>query len=94
MSPEHDLAARRRRLRFRTTHTGMRETDILLGDFVAACIDGLDEPRIAELERLLATNDDREILDWITGRAPAPAEFATPVMTALIDFVRDRHRTA
>jgi antitoxin CptB len=93
MSPEHDLAARRRRLRFRTTHTGTRETDILLGGFVAARVDGLDESRINELERLLAINDDREVLDWITGRTPVPAEFATPVMTALIDFVRDRHRT-
>lgn len=93
MTAEHDLDTRRRRLRFRTSHTGTRETDILLGGFVDARVDGLDEPRIGELERLLACNDDRDILDWITERAPMPREFATPVMSALIAYVRDRHRT-
>ncbi len=92
MNAEHDLDTRRRRLRFRTTHTGTRETDILLGGFVDARVDGLDELRVAELERLLATNDDRDILDWITERAPIPGEFATPAMNALIAYVRDRNR--
>ena len=86
---EHDLATRRRRLRFRTTHTGTRETDILLGGFVARHVEGLDEARVAELEHLLEAND-RDILDWITGRAAVPGEFATPVMRALISYVRDR----
>jgi antitoxin CptB len=88
----HDLAARRRRLRYRTSHTGMRETDILLGGFVGARVDSLDEPRVIELERLLAAND-RDILDWITERAPVPAEFATDAMAALIRYVRERHQT-
>ncbi|MSO74025.1 MAG: succinate dehydrogenase assembly factor 2 [Alphaproteobacteria bacterium] len=92
MNAEHDLDTRRRRLRFRTTHTGTRETDILLGGFVDTRVERLDEPRINELERLFATNDDRDILDWITERAPVPQEFATPAMNALIAYVRDRHQ--
>lgn len=89
---KHDLATRRRRLRFRTTHTGFKETDILLGGFVAAHVEELDEERVDEFERLLDINDDREVLDWITGRAPVPEAFATPVMTRLIRYVSERRR--
>ncbi len=92
MTTEHDLDTRRRRLRFRTSHTGTRETDILLGGFVDARVDGLDETRIGELEHLLASNDDRDILDWITERAPVPRAYATLAITTLIAYVRDRHR--
>lgn len=93
MNQEHDLATRRRRLRFRATHTGTRETDILLGGFVAAYIEELDEMRVDELERLLAINNDPAILDWITGRAPVPAPFATPIMAELKRYVRERRQS-
>ncbi len=92
MNTMHDLDTRRQRLRFRTSHTGTRETDILLGGFVEVRLERLDEARVSELERLLATNDDRDILDWITERAPVPPEFSTPAMSALIAYVRDRHQ--
>jgi len=87
----HDLATRRRRLRFRCSHTGTRETDILLGGFVTTHGDALPEARIAELERLLDAND-RDILDWITERAAVPPIYTTPLMAALIDYVRNRHK--
>ena len=93
MNQQHDLATRRRRLRFRASHTGTRETDILLGGFVAAHVEELDERRVDELQRLLAINNDPAILDWITGRAPVPAPFATPTMTALMRYVRERHQS-
>lgn len=86
----HDLATRRRRLRFRSTHTGTRETDILLGSYVVAHGEALPEARVTEFEQLLDAND-RDIYDWITERAPVPRAYATPLMAALIDFVRNRH---
>ena len=92
MNPKHDLATRRRRLRYRTTHTGTRETDILLGGFVTDRADGLDAARIGEFEQLLDVNNDRAVLDWITERAPVPAAYETPLMAQLIRYVRERHQ--
>ena len=59
------------------THTGTRETDILLGDFVARLGDGLTPEEVAAAERLLAANDV-DILNWIAGGAAVPARFDTP----------------
>ena len=87
----HDLDARRRRLRYRATHTGTRETDILLGDFVARLGDGLTPEEVAAAERLLAANDV-DILNWIAGRAAVPARFDTPFMGRLRRDVVSRRR--
>ena len=39
-----DLETRLKRLRYRTSHTGTKETDILLGSFVEKYSDPDDEP--------------------------------------------------
>ena len=90
-SMQHSLETRRKRLRYRTNHTGMRETDILLGGFVAASGDSLDAERISALEELLDDANDAEILDWITGRLALPDRFANKTMARLVEYVRERH---
>ena len=47
--------------------------DILLGRFLDVAGASLDDDSRASLERLLE-RPDQEILDWIGGRAPLPAE--------------------
>jgi antitoxin CptB len=86
----HSLETRRKRLRYRTGHTGTRETDILLGGFVAHHGDSLDEETTRALEQLMDGANDRDILDWITERAPLPERFQNETTARLIAFVRER----
>ena len=80
-----DLAMRRRRLKFRCWHRGMKETDLLLGRFADAHVDGLDEAGVAAFEALLET-PDQDIFAWIVGGEPVPDDARTPLLTRLIAY--------
>ena len=85
MTSSTDLEIRRRRARFRSWHRGMREVDLILGNFADREMVGLDEPQVAEFERLLDI-PDAELLRWITGEAPVPEQFATPLFGRIADY--------
>lgn len=68
----------KKKLIVRSSKMGMRELDILVGGFARAQIDQLTEPELQVFEELL-NNPDQEILAWIQGIAPVPAEFAVIV---------------
>lgn len=87
--PENGLDARRRRIRFRAWHRGMLETDLIFGRFVDAEIGRLDEAEIADLEKLLDT-EDRDVLGWVTGEIVTPHDYDTPVMRKIRAFFADR----
>ncbi|MBM3559764.1 MAG: succinate dehydrogenase assembly factor 2 [Alphaproteobacteria bacterium] len=76
---------RRRRLYYRCLYTGIKETDILLGQFARAHLADLPEGELAMLERLIE-NGDADLYDWISGRAPVPAAWDGPLMARLRAF--------
>ena len=80
-----DLAMRRRRLKFRCWHRGMKETDLLLGGFADAHVEDLNEAGIAAFEDLLET-PDQVIFAWIVGGEPVPDDARTPLIDRLIAF--------
>lgn len=80
-----ELDIRRRRLHFRAWHRGMREVDLLLGRFADATIAGLDDSELAGFEALLEV-PDREVLAWVTGELPVPAETDSPLLRRLLAF--------
>lgn len=82
-----DDAARRRRLKFRCWHRGMREVDLLLGRFADATVDRLDDDGLATLEALLDLPDP-DILAWIVGGAAVPPEHDSLLVRQLIAFHR------
>ena len=84
MTNDMDEAVRRRRLAWRCAHRGMKEVDLVFGGFVAANIDRFSSREIEELERL-SDVPDGELLDWILGRAPVPAEYDTPLVRSLLE---------
>jgi len=85
-----NLEERRKRLRYRTSHTGMKETDILFGGFIIRYGKTLAESLVSDAETLLDAND-QDIYNWITQRAPVPAEFNSALMALLQKFVRERN---
>ena len=56
--------------------------DLALGQFADAHLTELGEQDLGEFERWLDLPDP-DILAWITGEAPTPAEFDTPLFARL-----------
>ena len=69
------LEIRRKRLRFRAWHRGLKEADLVLGPFADKHLARLSERELDEFERLLDAPDP-DIFDWAAGRRVAPLEFA------------------
>ena len=81
---EPEDAVRRRRIMFRACHRGTYENDILIGNFVRARLASFTP---AELDAVEAVMDhpDAVLADWLTGRAPIPAEADGPMLRAMRD---------
>ncbi len=80
-----ELDARRKRLRFRAWHRGMREMDLLLGRFADAAVAGFTEGEVALFEALIEAPDP-DLYSWITGAAAVPANFDTALFKRLCAF--------
>ena len=81
------LDERRRRLLFRAWHRGMREVDLITGPFADAHLRTLTEAEVDEFERLMDVPEP-ELLAWVMGQGPTPAEFDQPVFRRMRDFKR------
>lgn len=79
------LAARRRRLKFRSWHRGTRESDLLIGSFADAYIDDFSVAQLDLFEKILE-EEDPDIYDWMNGRAPLPERVDHEVMRLMCQF--------
>jgi antitoxin CptB len=73
-----DLDPRRRRILFRAWHRGIREMDLMLGQFCEAEIADLSDDQLDELEHIMA-EEDNDLVKYITGAAAVPAHLQTPL---------------
>ena len=80
------LQDRRKRLIYRSSYTGMKETDLLLGRFAKVHVPEFDDGQLDRYEALLATNEDPQIYAWAIGRDAVPPEHNTDVMLLLKAF--------
>ncbi len=76
------LDARRKMLRLRSWRRGMKEMDLIMGNFADRNIAALND---AELEDFAILNDlpDQKLYSWITGAEPVPDKYDTPVFARL-----------
>lgn len=79
------LDLRRRRALYRAWHRGLREMDIILGRFTDAEIEHLSEAELDEFEHLLEA-PDTNLYEWVSGRAPTPAEYDNAIFRRLVAF--------
>ena len=77
--------ARIKRLIYRASYTGMKETDLLLGQFASRYLPDLDDGELDMFEALLEAGDPK-ILAWVQGDEDVPAEFQGPVMDMIKSF--------
>ena len=78
---------RKRRLRFRVWHRGMREVDLILGRFADARLATMNDADLDAFEALLDA-PDQEVLAWVLGELPVPAARDTPFLRQVIAFHR------
>ncbi len=83
-----DLDKRRRKILFRCWHRGIREMDIVMGQFADRNIDKLTEDELDTLEQILEV-DDRDLIRWITAEIDTPADFDTPLFRAICAYERN-----
>ena len=77
--------ARVKRLIYRSSYTGMKETDLLLGQFAARHLPGLSDNELDMFEVLLDAGDPK-ILAWVQGDEEVPEAFQGPVMDLIKKF--------
>jgi antitoxin CptB len=83
-----DRNDRLRRLKFRAWHRGTREADYMIGCFFDRHHEAWTDAEIDLFEHLV-DEDDVDIMAWALGTQVIPAEYAGPMMEAMVrlDYV-------
>jgi antitoxin CptB len=76
---------RRKRLAHRSRYRGVKESDLLFGQFAARHLGELDDAQLDRYEALL-DEPDQELLAWVYGRAPVPHRHRNDVFERLRTF--------
>jgi succinate dehydrogenase flavin-adding protein (antitoxin of CptAB toxin-antitoxin module) len=78
-------AIRRKRLLHRSRYRGVKESDLLFGQFAARWLGLLNDDQLDRYEALL-DQPDQDVLAWVYGRAPLPPEHDHDVFHLLRSF--------
>lgn len=80
--------ARLKRMAMRSWRRGTKEMDLVLGPYADAHLAGMAEAQLALYDRLLGEND-QDLLPWVLGQHPAPADYAM-LIAEIGSFARAR----
>jgi antitoxin CptB len=87
------LDERRRRILFRAWRRGLREMDLVMGQFADANLLAMSEAELDEFERLMEAPDP-DVLSWITGDAATPPAYNTPLFARVCAAPREALKRA
>lgn len=76
---------RRKRLQHRSRYRGVKESDLLFGQFAASWLALLNDEQLNRYEALLEESD-QDILAWVYGLAPLPPRHDHDVFDMLRKF--------
>ena len=83
-----DLDDRRRRILYRCWHRGIREMDLVLGQFAEENISFLTTEQLDELEAIMA-EEDQDLVRMVTGADPVPERLQSPLFTKIMTYRPD-----
>lgn len=83
------MDARRKKLLYQSQHCGIKENDILLGQFAQIHIETLTDNELDQFESLLNEND-HDIYGWVTGQQALSPHVDHQLMAALMEFRKTR----
>ena len=75
----------RKRLLYKATHRGTKETDKIIGGFAEANLDTMTEDVLMAFDRLL-DESDHALLNWIMDAEPVPAHVDANLLHKIISF--------
>lgn len=82
---ETDSDARLRRLSLRSGRRGLRELDLVLGQFAERHLRRLSPESLVLYEQLL-DEDDKCVLDWMTGSPRCPEKYAELIERIVVEY--------
>lgn len=80
--------ARLKRMAMRSWRRGTKEMDLVLGPYADGHLAAMAEDRLALYDLLLDEND-QDLLPWVLGQTPPPAQFAD-LLAEIAVFARTR----
>jgi antitoxin CptB len=83
-----DLDPRRRKILFRAWHRGLREMDLVFGQFADNELADLPDSDLDELETIMA-EEDNDLVKWILGERPVPQHLQTPLFARIASYRPD-----
>jgi antitoxin CptB len=83
-----DLDPRRRRILFRCWHRGIREMDLVFGQFADAQLPTLSEAELDGFE-IIMDEEDNDLARWILGTLPVPERLMTPLFSRIASYKPD-----
>ena len=83
-----DLDPRRRRILYRCWHRGIREMDLVFGEFAENNISELSDAELDEFETIMA-EEDQDLNRWITGADPVPEHLPKMMFARLAAYRPD-----
>ena len=75
----------RKRLLYKATHRGMKETDTLIGGFAKAQLEDLSDEQLASFDALL-DEEDNDLLNWILKGEDVPKWIDSQLLNQIIAF--------
>ncbi len=79
----------RKRVLFRSHHTGMQENDLLMGAFAERKLTTMSDADVEWFESLMMDNNDIDLYNWMMKKEDYPLEWDHPVLRSLIDFAQN-----
>ncbi|MDG2033641.1 MAG: succinate dehydrogenase assembly factor 2 [Rhodospirillales bacterium] len=75
----------RKRLLYKATHRGTKETDKIIGGYAEAYLDTMTEDMLMSFDRLL-DESDHALLNWIMDAEPVPVHVDANLLREIISF--------
>ncbi len=80
-----DLETTRKRLKWRATHRGIKEMDLLVGGYAEAHLSSMSEAQLKEFAVILEL-PDQDLLSWATHQAVIPQATNSKMLNAILAF--------
>jgi antitoxin CptB len=84
-APSKALENRRKKLKFRAWHRGIKEMDLILGKYADENLAQMSTAEMDQFSTLLKQADD-ELYKWVSGASDVPEEFNNDIMKTLKSF--------
>ncbi|MDX2144180.1 MAG: succinate dehydrogenase assembly factor 2 [Rhodospirillaceae bacterium] len=84
-----DIEIRKKRIAYRATHRGTKESDVIVGGFFLARLPTLADDELDDADRVLDLLD-ADLMDWIIKRQPVPDDLRSKLLDELVAFGRAR----